>query len=81
MNAVKALASVDFVRDKEAAQTAVSLLATFAKSGRQDVLGLSSSKLPALSIEETDEVDCCLAAKIEVGSHHVSNQEHDSTCI
>ena len=60
VNAVKALASVDFVRDKEAAQTAVSLLASFAKSGRQDVLGLLSSKLPALSIEETDEVTTVL---------------------
>lgn len=56
VSAVKALASIDFVRDKEAAQTAVSLLAGFAKNGRQDVLGLSSSKLPALAIEDTDEV-------------------------
>ena len=60
VNAVKALASVDFIRDKEAAQTAVSLLASFAKSGRQDVLGLSGFKLPALSVEDTDEVDCRL---------------------
>ena len=61
VNAVKALASVDFVRDKEAAQTAVSLLASFAKSGRQDVLGLSSSKLSALSVEDNDEVTAVLS--------------------
>lgn len=56
VSAVKALASIDFVRDKEAAQTAVSLLAGFAKNGRQDVLGLSGSTLPALAIKDTDEV-------------------------
>lgn len=56
VNAVKTLASVDFVRDKDATQAAVSLLASFAKSGRQDVLGLASPMLSALSLEDSAEV-------------------------
>ena len=60
VNAVKTLASVDFVRDKEAAQASVSLLAGFAKSGKQDVLGLSSPMLADLSLEDSDEVTVAL---------------------
>ena len=56
VSAVKSLASVDFHRDKEAAQSALSVLASFAKSGRQDVLGLSSTSLATLSVEDADEV-------------------------
>ena len=56
VNAVKTLASVDFVRDKDAAQAALSLLASFAKGGRQDMLGLPGPMLSALSVEESAEV-------------------------
>lgn len=56
VNAVKTLASVDFVRDKDAAQAALSLLASFAKGGRQDMLGLASPMVSALSVEDSAEV-------------------------
>ena len=56
VNAVKTLASVDFARDKDAAQAALSLLASFAKGGRQDMLGVPGSMLSALSVEGSAEV-------------------------
>lgn len=56
LNAVKALASVDFHRDKEAAQSALSLLASFAKGCREDILGLPNATFPALSMGDADEV-------------------------
>lgn len=56
LNAVKALASVEFHRDKEAAQSALSLLASFAKGCREDILGLPNATFPALLMGDADEV-------------------------
>lgn len=56
VTAVKTLACVDFVRDKDAAQAALSLLASFAKGGRQDMLGLASPMMSVLSLEDSAEV-------------------------
>ncbi|DBA81963.1 TPA: hypothetical protein ACH3X1_007672 [Trebouxia sp. C0004] len=55
LTAVKSLASIDFLRDREAAQSALSLLATFAKSCREDVLGLQNQAFSALSLQDADE--------------------------
>ncbi len=56
LTAVKSLASVDFHRDREAAQSALSLLASFAKSCREDILGLPNQAFSALSLQDADEV-------------------------
>ena len=87
MNAVKAMAAVDFQRDREAAQAALSLLASFAKGGRQDLLGLSSP-MSALSLGDIDEVTgtLCLVDKGGYVKHFCSrpleNMFHaDSKCI
>lgn len=56
LTAVKSLASVDFHRDREAAQSALSLLASFAKSCREDILGLQNQAFSALSLQDADEV-------------------------
>jgi len=56
LSAVKSLASIDFHRDREAAQAALTLLASFAKNCRQDVLGLPNQTFPALSVGDADEV-------------------------
>ena len=56
LSAVKSLASVDFQRDREAAQGALSLIASFAKSCRHDLLGLPNQAPPALSVGDAEEV-------------------------
>jgi hypothetical protein len=56
LTAVKSLASVDFHRDREAAQSALALLASFAKSCREDILGLPNEAFSALSLQDADEV-------------------------
>lgn len=68
MNAVKVMAAVDFQRDKEAAQAALSLLASFAKGGRQELLGLPSSMLSALSLEDIDQVSGTFFVEDKCGS-------------
>ncbi|KAL0026394.1 hypothetical protein WJX79_005678 [Trebouxia sp. C0005] len=55
LTAVKSLASVDFHRDRETAQSALSLLASFAKSCREDILGLPNQAFSALSLQDADE--------------------------
>ncbi len=62
LTAVKSLASVDFHRDREAAQSAFSLLASFAKSCREDILGLPNQAFSALSLQDADEVLMSLCA-------------------
>lgn len=56
LNVVKHLASVDFQRDRDAAQGALSVLSSFAKSCRQDVLGLGQQTLPAMSLTSMQQV-------------------------
>ncbi|KAA6426413.1 MAG: hypothetical protein FRX49_03524 [Trebouxia sp. A1-2] len=56
LTAVKSLASVDFHRDRETAQSALSLLASFAKSCREDILGLPNQAFSALSLQDADEL-------------------------
>lgn len=76
VNAIKSLAAMDFHRDKEAAQAALSLLASFAKGGRQDVLGLPNPMLATLSVEDGDEVT---ASSVEAfGCCWSSAVTHDS---
>ena len=56
LNVVKQLAAVDFQRDRDAAQGALSVLASFAKGCRQDVLGLGAQTLPAMSAQDAQQV-------------------------
>ena len=55
LGVVKHLAVFDFQRDRDAAQASLSVLASFAKSCRQDVLGLGQQLLPALIVGEADQ--------------------------
>lgn len=56
LNVVKHLAALDYRRDRDAAQGALSVLASFAKGCRQDVLGLGQPVLPALSPQTAEQV-------------------------
>ena len=56
LHAVKSLAALDFHRDRDGAQSALTLIASFAKSCRQDVLGLPNNHIPAVALEERLQV-------------------------
>ena len=74
LTAVKSLASVDFHRDRETAQSALSLLASFAKSCREDILGLPNQAFSALSLQDVDEVLTLCAVTYAHASCMILNQ-------
>ena len=60
LNAVKLLAALDFQRDRDGAQSNLTLFASFAKSCRQDVLGLPSSIVTDIAAEDATEASLLL---------------------
>ena len=83
LNAVKLLAALDFQRDRDAAQSSLTLFASFAKSCRQDVLGLPSSIVSDIAAEDASEASlllkllhfCSSACSLQLLSAH-----HQAIC-
>lgn len=69
LGVVKHLAVFDFQRDRDVAQGSLSVLASFAKSCRQDVLGLGQQLLPALTAGEPDQASAQLGAAPAMALH------------